>query len=99
MIMLAVGRKLDSRRAIRIHGRMSHEQLIQLSPSSCRAARELLKMSVDELASLAGVSVSTVRRLERGERPVSDYALRSVLNALHGSGVRFVGVGSRPELK
>lgn len=77
-------------------GCMSREQFSQLSLGSCRAARELLKMAVDELARLAGVSVSPVCRLEYGERPVSDYALRGVLDALHGSGVRLVGAAGVP---
>lgn len=61
-----------------------------LSPSMCRDARALLRISQEELAELAGISVSTVRRLERGDA-VGDYPQQRILAALEGAGAVFVG--------
>lgn len=75
------------------------EQLGPLSPSSCKAARQLLHMTQQELTSIAGISASTLRRLEGGERRINDYARKSILQALTRNGIVFVGAGNTPELK
>lgn len=61
-----------------------------LSPAICRDARDLLRISQKELATLAQISVSTVRRFERGEK-VSDYPVRQIQEALESTGIIFVG--------
>ena len=65
-----------------------------LSPASCRAARGLLKMTQEELAEAAQISVSTVRRYEAGDRPLSSYAARQVGLALKKSGIVFIGASA-----
>lgn len=70
----------------------------QLSGHSCVAARGLLNISQEELASLAGISLSSLRRFEQGEK-VSDYVSDRVLKALRAEGVQFIGSGSAPELR
>lgn len=55
---------------------------IPLSARSCVAARGLLKISQEELAGLAGISISTLRRLERGDARVGKYACDQVPKAL-----------------
>lgn len=61
-----------------------------LSHAMCRDARRLLHLSQEEMASLANVSVSTLRRLERGER-ISDYAAQRIFDALVDAGIDFFG--------
>lgn len=70
----------------------------QLSGHSCVAARGLLNISQKELASLAGISLSSLRRLEQGDK-VIDYVRDRVLKALRAEGIRFVGGSNAPELK
>ncbi len=61
-----------------------------LSAQSCRDARAVLKVTQEELAAIAEVSVSTVRRMERGDK-VSDYAAGKLTKALEKEGALFVG--------
>jgi transcriptional regulator with XRE-family HTH domain len=62
---------------------------LSLSAQSCRDARLLLKISQQELAALAEISVSSVSRLERGER-ISDYAVGKLREALDKEGALFI---------
>lgn len=61
----------------------------QLSGKSLSDARSLLKLTQSEVAELAGISVSIVSRLERGER-ASDYAVGRLGEALKREGAVFV---------
>ena len=61
-----------------------------LSASACRDDRTLLDLTQEELASAASISVSTLRRCERGE-PVSDYARKQILAVLEARGATFIG--------
>ena len=70
-----------------------------LSPASCRAARELLKLSQEELAHLAEISVSPLRRLETGKGRPGSYASRQIEAALKHAGILFIGPSRKPELK
>ncbi|WP_338466246.1 helix-turn-helix transcriptional regulator [Novosphingobium sp. ZN18A2] len=70
-----------------------------LSPASCRAARDLLRLSRADLARLAEVSVSTLRRFETGNGTPSAYASRQILAALKNEGISFIGPSGQPELK
>jgi len=60
-----------------------------LTPGQIRAARALLNWTAPELAKVAGVSFSTVRRLESSTVSVRQENLRKVRNALETHGVRF----------
>jgi DNA-binding transcriptional regulator YiaG len=63
---------------------------LALSPKAYRDARTFLGLSQDELASAAEISVSTLRRCERGDN-VSDYARKQITAALEAQGAVFVG--------
>lgn len=63
----------------------------QLSAKSCRDARELLRMSKEDLAKRAEISVSTIRRLERGDPSVADYSKKRIAEALAQEGVMMIG--------
>jgi transcriptional regulator with XRE-family HTH domain len=77
--------------------RAMQESLELLCPATCRDARTLLGLSQSELASLAGVSTSTVKRFESGEREPNAYALKQIAAALDSAGVSFVRAGRRAE--
>lgn len=85
-----------------VQPQLSHSQRMdsfafQLSGHACVAARGLLNISQQELASLAGISLSSLRRLEQGEK-VSPYVNDRVLHALQKQGIRFVSGSTAPEL-
>jgi transcriptional regulator with XRE-family HTH domain len=54
-----------------------------------RAARALLGWSQKELADMAGVSLSTLNRLERGDGDPSISSLRLIQGAFEQAGLRF----------
>jgi transcriptional regulator with XRE-family HTH domain len=62
-----------------------------------KAARALLRMEQEELAKRAGVSVTTVRRLEAasGEYTVAEATAGEVQMALQEAGVEFIHDGVR----
>lgn len=64
----------------------------------CRDARALLRLSQEDLAELAGISVSTVRRIERGD-DVGDYPQQRILDALDRAGAVFVEAAGSPSLR
>ena len=71
-----------------------------MSPSQCRGARALLDMTQPQLATLAGIGLSTVVDFERQRRVVSDDAIRKMQETLESSGVVLIsenggGVGVR----
>ncbi len=67
-----------------------------------RAARAMLKMEQAELAELSGVSIDTIKRLERRDGPLNAHAmtLHSLQSCLEGEGVLFLPEnGNLPGLK
>ena len=62
-----------------------------------KAARALLRMEQEELAKRAGVSVTTIRRLEAADREyaVAQETAEGVQNALQEAGVEFIRDGVR----
>ena len=67
-----------------------------------RAARAMLKMEQGELAELSGLSIDTIRRLERMDGPLNAHAmmLHGLQKRLEGEGVIFLrGKGNLPGLK
>jgi transcriptional regulator with XRE-family HTH domain len=62
-----------------------------------RAARALLRLDQSGLARRAGVSVATLRRIERGAQKarLSSQALMSVQHALEAAGAEFIDNGVR----
>lgn len=66
----------------------------RLAPAQIRAARGALDWSMLSLAKAAGLSVSTVKRLETAGRPSGpDDAHAAVRAALEAAGVRFLDDG------
>jgi DNA-binding transcriptional regulator YiaG len=66
-----------------------------MTPEQCRAARGWLDIGQDDLASAAGVSLSTVRDFEKGRRNPIANNLRAIQAALEQRGIAFVdGAGT-----
>jgi DNA-binding transcriptional regulator YiaG len=60
-----------------------------LTPAQCRAAREILDWTQDDLAHAAGVSIFTLRDFEDG-KPIPDGRLLALLRrAFEGAGLEF----------
>ena len=66
-----------------------------ITAEQIRAARALLRMEQDELARRAGLSVTTIRRLEaaRGGYAVAEATAEEVRMALQEAGVEFIHDG------
>ena len=67
------------------------------TPEQIKAARALLRMEQEELARRAGVSVTTIRRLEAAdcEYAVAEETVAGVQMALQEAGVEFIHDGVR----
>ena len=59
-------------------------------PAQIRAARALLNLSQEELASKAEIGLTTLREIEAQRRPIDSAMAEQVRRALHNSGVIFV---------
>lgn len=65
-----------------------------ISSSQIRAAKALLRWSGEDLASKAGVSLSTIRRVEASEGVPEGQNMKTLVaikRALEGAGVEFIG--------
>jgi predicted transcriptional regulator len=58
-----------------------------LTAKVCKAARELLEMSQDDLVTASGVSISTIRDFERKDRRPSKSVIDKIRNAFLSNGV------------
>jgi transcriptional regulator with XRE-family HTH domain len=65
-----------------------------ISDTQCRAARGMLKWGQSELASSAGLGLSTIVDFERGRRQVSGEAIVAIRTALETAGIQFLAEGS-----
>jgi transcriptional regulator with XRE-family HTH domain len=68
-----------------------------ISADQARAARALLRLDQVELARRAGVSLATLRRVERGAEKAgaSTRAVMAIQQALEAAGVEFIDKGVR----
>jgi len=64
--------------------------LIFMSPAQCRGARAVLEMTQPQLATAAGVGLSTVVDFERERRSVSEDAVEKMQRALESAGIEFI---------
>lgn len=69
---------------------MSTKFVEPLTPAQCRAARGLLGMTQGELATAAGLGLSTIVDFERTRRAVSADAVRAIRSALEAAGLVFI---------
>jgi len=68
-----------------------------VTPDQIRAARAFLRLEQPELARRAGVSLATLRRVERGAKTAraSTRAAMAIQHALETAGVEFIDNGVR----
>ena len=59
-------------------------------PNQCRAARGLLGWTQEQLATCAGVGLSTVRDFELGSRKPISRNREAILNAFEKAGIIFI---------
>ena len=81
---------------------MSTENVDLISSQQCRAGRALLDLTQPDLASRAGLGLSTIVDFERARRPVSNAAIGAICRALESAGVDFIdenGGGAGVRLK
>ena len=69
---------------------MSTENVENLSPAQCRAARALLDMTQPSLAEHAGLGLSTIVDFERARRPIPSDTAQAIRRALEKLGVEFI---------
>jgi transcriptional regulator with XRE-family HTH domain len=70
---------------------------IQVTVEMIKAARELLRWRQEELASRAGIAISTLRRLEGMTGPLQGQpeTQARIVSALQGAGIEFIERGVR----
>ena len=69
---------------------MSTKNVDSISPEQGRAARALLDMTQPDLASKAGLGLSTIVDFERARRNVSAEAIQAIRLALETAGIEFI---------
>jgi transcriptional regulator with XRE-family HTH domain len=71
---------------------------LNLTAEQIRAARAILRMEQTALATKAGVSVETIKRLEasNGKLSAQHGTLLNIMNALRFEGVEFIGADEEP---
>jgi predicted transcriptional regulator len=71
-----------------------------LSSEQVRAARAMLRIEQRDLAATAGVSLETVKRIERSPGPISALAatVEKIQRALESAGIEFTN-GDEPGVK
>lgn len=64
-----------------------------ITSEQIRAARQLIRITADELATMSGVGVATIRRFElmMGVPSGNARLLEAIQKALEGAGVEFIG--------
>jgi transcriptional regulator with XRE-family HTH domain len=77
-------------------GQIEQEQVMNLLPELCRAARGLLDWTQTELAERAGVSRSTIRGFEGGQHDLHRATEAQMVKALEEAGVRFLASDEGP---
>jgi transcriptional regulator with XRE-family HTH domain len=70
----------------------SAESIPKVSIRQIKAARALLNWSQEQLATAAGVSIPTIKRLEAQDGPLGgrEETVTRILNSMRASGVEFI---------
>jgi DNA-binding XRE family transcriptional regulator len=63
--------------------------VVRMTPSQCRAAREMLGWTPEDLARAAGVGVFTVRNFETEKSVPEPETMTSMQRAFEGAGIQF----------
>ena len=66
---------------------------MDITPSTCKAARAVLGWTAAELAELAGVSVSALRNFESGKVRMMAANRREIVRCLEGFGINLAELG------
>lgn len=64
-----------------------------MTPDQCRAARAILAISQQELATISDVAKATIANFETGNRTPYKRTLAAIQTALEARGVRFTADG------
>src|SRR5687768_16082103 len=72
---------------------LRQQKMLIISPSQCRAARALLKITQGELADAASLGISTIVDFEKERRQVSQDAVSAMRLALEQAGIQFIDEG------
>jgi len=67
--------------------------LMAISATQCRAARALLDWNQPELATKAGLGLSTIVDFEKGRRALTAESIAAIRTALEAAGVVFLADG------
>lgn len=65
--------------------------MLNMTPAQCRAARALIDWTQPQLATAAGLGLSTVVDFEKARRKISSDASSAIQRALEVAGVEFLG--------
>ena len=76
------------------YNHLSNGSCFKMTNVQCRMARAALGWSINDLASIAGVNFSTIRRFEGGTN-IHDRSRTKIETALVGGGVVFFGRAGR----
>jgi predicted transcriptional regulator len=69
---------------------MSTKIVELMSPAQCRAGRALLEITQTQLATSAGLGLSTVVDFEKERRQVAPESIETIRRALSRAGVEFI---------
>lgn len=89
----------NAKRIVAFLAHTRHGMGMEISASQCRAARALIEMTQDELATASRVSKRTITHFEAKQRSPVPSTLAAIQRALEEAGVEFIerGVRLRPD--
>jgi transcriptional regulator with XRE-family HTH domain len=67
--------------------------IFEISPEQCRAARQLLNWTAQDLESACGMSARTISLFETSKRELRPDNMRAIVEALETAGIEFLPDG------